>query len=486
MPALEFCLPPEELPDLLRVSAAKRRLGRAAAFGCVWHDTASGDLARQRLSLCEGKGVWRLEQASPTSQQAWPPGTPAPLLAESPERAELGPAVTELTTPLIPVAGFHGRRRVVTLPGEEPVTLSVLEGTLRSVAHEQPVCRFVLEGPVVALLALSNEMAANLPLAVPSSSLAVQALALARSTPPSVRRSGGPEVPPNATVGDAAALVIGHLTDVILAGVPAVTAGDMPEPVHAMRVALRRLRAALSVFRRAVDGPAVAAVKPRLSRLATALGRARDWDVFLLGTGQEVAAALDGDRRIETMLTAARRQREAAYAELRCLFASAEFRQLAVALVQLAALRPWELDADEERLDVLRGDAGCYAAALLAKRHEHMLAPGHDISGLPAEELHALRKQGKRLRYAAEFFAPLHGRRTTRRFVRRVSDLQDALGHLNDTASAAGLMQSLRGGPDRQFAAGAVQGFAAARSLEARSAIARSWSKFRRADPFWS
>ncbi len=484
MPALEFCLPPEDLPRLLRIAAAKRRLGRPAAHECVWHDTAAGDLARARLSLCESKGVWRLEQASPAPRQSWPPGTPAPLLAESRELAELGPAIGELTTALIPVAGFHGRRRSVALSGE--TTLCVLEGTLRSVAHEAPVCRMVLEGPVGPLLTLSDALAASLPLGVPECSLAAQAVALARGTPPPARRSGGPEVPPDTEVGDAAALVIGHLADVILAGVPAVIAGATPDPVHGMRVALRRLRSALSVFRRAVDCPAVAAVKPLLHDLAASLGRARDWDVFLLGTGQDIAAALEGDRRIETMLTAARKQREAAYCDLRRIFASPEFRHLAVALVQLAALRPWELEADEERLAVLQGDAGGYATVLLAKRHEHMLAPGHDISELPAAELHALRKQGKRLRYAAEFFAPLHGRRITRRFVRRVSDLQEALGHLNDTASAAGLMQSLRGGPDRQFAAGAVQGFAAARSLEARSAIARSWSKFRRADPFWS
>ncbi len=484
MPALEFCLPREDLPRLLRLSASTR-VGRAAAHDCIWHDTAAGDLAGMHLSLCQSRGTWRLEQASPAPHQAWPPGTPAPLLAEAADPAALASALGELGTPLIPVAAFHGRRRTLALPGAQPASLHILEGNVRSVAAEAPVCRIVLEAPTSSLLVLSGQLAASLALAVPRCSLAAEAIALAHGAPPPARRDGGPEVPPDTTVGAAAALVIGHLADVILAGIPGVIAGTTPEPVHAMRVALRRLRSALSVFRRAVDGPAVAAVKPLLHDLAAALGTARDWDVFLMGTGQQVAAALDGDQRIQTMLAAARKQREAAYGALRCLFASAEFRQLAVALVQLAALRPWEFDADQERWAILRGDAAGYAAALLAKRHEHMLAPGHDISGLAATELHALRKQGKRLRYAAEFFAPLHGRRSTRRFVRRVSDLQDALGHLNDTASAAGLMQSIRGGPDRHFAAGAVQGFAAARSLEARTAIARSWSKFRRADPFW-
>jgi CHAD domain-containing protein len=486
MPQLEFCLPPEDLPRLLRLPPFARRGGRAARFECIWHDTAGGELSAAGFSLCESGSVWRLEQAYPGAADAWPPGTPTPLLAEAAEPAGLGDAVASLGSPLMPMAAFHGRRRVIRLEGAEPASLTVTEGVARSVADERAVCRLVLDGPAQRLMALSTDLAAAaLPIAVPLCSLASEATALARGTPPKPRRSGSARVPAQATVTDAVALVIGHLTDVMLAAVPAVCAGDSPQPVHAMRVALRRLRSALSVFRRAADCPAFAAVKPQLHALAGVLGTARDWDVFLMGTGQDVAEALAGDRRIETMLTAAHRQRDAAYAALRQLFASPEFRQLAVALVQLAALRPWEWEADEERSALLQADAARYAAGRLAKRHEHMLSPGADISGLPAEELHALRKQSKRLRYAAEFFAPLHSRRDSRRFVRRVCALQEALGHLNDGAAAAGLMQSLRGGPDRQFAAGAVQGFTAARSLDARSAIARSWSKFRRATPFW-
>ena len=182
------------------------------------------------------------------------------------------------------------------------------------------------------------------------------------------------------------------------------------------------------------------------------------------------------------MLAMAGKKREAAYRVLRGHFESAEFRLMAVSLVQFAALRPWQDEAGEDRAAALAADAGSYGAHLLAKRHEHMLEPGADISALPTPDLHALRKQGKRLRYAAEFFAPHYGRRSTRRFVRGVSRLQEALGHLNDGAAAAELIAALRGGPDAVFADGAVQGFAAARSVDAREAIAKSWAKFRRAE----
>ncbi len=483
MPCLEFSLPPAELPRLLRQPGLRQRGGRPAPVELTWHDTAGNELAGQQLSLCQDKAGWRLERASPRPGEAWPPGTPAPCLAEAADLAGLGPELPRLDGPLAPVAGFRGQRRTLQLDGD--ASLAVLHGTLRGMAREQPSCRVLLTGPAPGLAALSTHLAETVALAVPRWSLAAEAAAFARDGAPPDRRSGGPEVPPGTTVTDAAALVIGHLTDVILAGVDAAGAGEAPEAVHATRVAVRRLRSALSVFRRAIGGPETEAAKAQLHELAGVLGGARDWDVFLAGIGQDVAAALPEDPRIARMAAAAGAQREAAYGRLRHHLASAPFRRLAVALVQLAALRPWEADADEARAAKLSADAAEYAAASLGRQHGHMLNRGPDISALPAGELHDLRKRGKRLRYAAEFFAPLHGRRSTRRFVRAVSRLQEELGRLNDGAAAAELMDRLPGGSWRQFAAGAVQGFAAARSTDARAGIARGWTKFRRADPFW-
>ena len=485
MPALEFCIRPADLALLFRQAPFTRRGGRPAALEMVWHDTASGELAAKRLSLCECRNAWRLERASPCDGEEWAPGTPAPVVAEASDLAQIGTQIGSLQSALMPIAGFRGQQRTVRLATPEPASLVVLEGALRGVAQERPVCRLQLIGPAPVLRVLSSQLAQTVAIEVPRWSLAAEAAALARGIPAPARRTGGPAVPANVTLGDGFALVIGHLTDVILAGAPGAAAGQGAEPVHAMRVAVRRLRSALSVFRRAADGPAIGAIELPLKHLAATLGAARDWDVFLAGIGRDVAEALPGDPRILAMLAAAAKRREAAYAALRREFASAEFRQLGVGLVQLAALRPWATEADEEQAGALAAPAADYATALLGRRHGHMLDAGADIQHLPAAELHALRKRGKRMRYAAEFFAPLYGRRVTRRFVRRVSQLQDVLGQLNDGNAAAGLMDALRGGADRQFAAGAVQGFTAARTTHARSAIAQSWAKFRKTEPFW-
>lgn len=483
MATLEFTLPPSESEALLRLPQVRRSGGRAAVVETLWHDTADCELSAATLSLAESKGRWRLERSRPDGAALWPPATPAPAVAEAGDVHELG----DLPAPLMPMAGFRGQRRLLRWASDETVSATLTEGTIRGLAREKPVCRLELDGPAPALAAITGQIAETVCIEVPRWSLAAEALAFARNQRPLPRRTGAPEVPPGMTVGDAIVCITGHLTDVILASVADAAAGETPEPVHAMRVAVRRLRSALSVFRKAAFCPQIDAARAGLHSLAAVLGEARDWDVFLAGVGQDIASALPGDARIEWVLTASRQQRERAYANLRREFASPAFRALSVSLALLPALRPWEWDADEDRQAMLEADAGDYATAFLTRRHDHILNPGPDISLLPAVELHELRKQGKRLRYAAEFFAPIYGRRSTRRFVRSVSRLQEALGHLNDGQAAGELMARLRGGgPERHFAAGAVQGFAAARGLDARGEIAKTWSKFRRTEAFWT
>ena len=49
----------------------------------------------------------------------------------------------------------------------------------------------------------------------------------------------------------------------------------------------------------------------------------------------------------------------------------------------------------------------------------------------------------KKLRYAAEFFRSLYGDKDVTRYLKRLSALQDDLGHLNDVATAETLMDKL-------------------------------------------
>ena len=66
------------------------------------------------------------------------------------------------------------------------------------------------------------------------------------------------------------------------------------------------------------------------------------------------------------------------------------------------------------------------------------------------------------------------------------SGRRSALGHLNDTAVAAGLMHTLaKREPGRAWAAGVVQGWVAAKAAHAREDAAEAWALLLERPPFW-
>ncbi len=481
--ALELDMPPEAAARLTRLHAVSAyRAGRAAssAVRLVWHDTADAALARHGLSLCEQRGRWRLEKLHPAEGDGWLPAAPAPLLGEAAEAEALDwdCAAVSPPGPLAASAVFAGRQRTLPLVcGGHTVTLKVLAGTLRGVLKDMPVCRLIFFGDARATAGLAAAVAEEVALRVPRASLAAEALFVAKGVTPAPRRLGAPSVPPGASVAEALGVITAHLADVILYWGGQVCGAGTEEPVHQMRVGVRRLRSALSVFRRAVteERAWLDALAGELKLLAGLLGNARDWDVFLATTGAEVQHAFAEDRRLASMVSAATRRRAAAYGDLRAyLAAEVGWRGLSLKLALLPRMRPWESEQSS-------GPVAVYARGALGRRLRHVLEAGESLEGLPIEELHDIRKQAKRLRYAIEFFTPLFPHKAVRKYLSKLETLQEDFGTLNDTAMAGALADSLGGA----FASGAVHGFGAARAQRATRKLQRGWAKFYREVPFW-
>jgi len=492
--------PPLSLSLELEFDPAKTRLllrrfaplePRARPLSCRWHDTAEAELAARGLALLErrqgGIALWRLERLPAAGNGAWPCGTPAPAVAEAADRTQLGHLPQ---APLLARTRFRGRTRAL-LAGEGPLAprLTLLQGRLAAEPGERAVTRLQLAGSPPAVTGLALDLAQELGAAVASSSLSAEACALAGGAVPPLPL-GAPELPPRLSVGAAFAFVCAHLARVLLHYAPLAANQDGTEPVHQIRVAVRRLRSAVALFRRAVACPELDAVKAGLRTLARTLGPARDWDVFVTETGEAVAAAFPDDAAVARLLAAAARRRDACYAELRRVLADAEFRRLGIALATVAAARPWEAaaaDGDATRqADALAAELHAFAAQALSRRLRHLTEQGDEIAALPNETLHAIRLRAKRLRYGVEMLAPLYPHRHARRYIRRLANLQDWLGHLNDGNVAAALMAELQGSGGRGFAAGVVCGFVAAGAGDARVEIARCWQKFHRLQPFWT
>ena len=324
---LEFAVTAAELPGFGRATAQQ-------AAHLVWYDDADGTLTADRLCLSHDGVGWQLARLKPEAAFDWPACQPP-----SPLAAAADPGDLPVPTDLVPLSAFDGVRRR-TRAGD--VQLDWLHGTVHGVVAGRPAGRLTLTGPEAAIMAWLGTRA-PLELSVPRASLAQEAFAAAAATPVPARHLGAPGLPADSSLSDGLATVLSHLLDVLLCWTDAIGVDDRPEAIHQARVATRRLRSALSIYR--AVAPSLGSIAEDIRVCAARLGAVRDWDVFMTGTGAQLTTASNDDPRIGSLLRACRRKRDQAATALSDYLASPEFRRFELALGIAAALRPWESEA---------------------------------------------------------------------------------------------------------------------------------------------
>ncbi|HYZ21585.1 MAG TPA: CHAD domain-containing protein [Rhodopila sp.] len=481
---MEFALDADSAAGLARTRAlTAQRDGRprASAIRIVWHDSPNTTLRSAGLAVAEDRDGWRIERLVP-EQETWLPAHPAPVLAHAAAAAELPGLPGSLAASLAPLAAFEGRHSTSVLVTDAgPVILSALRGTLRAVEAERPAARLWLSGAPPAVRAAMALAAGAAPITIPVATLAAEGIALATGEPPPARHLGPPALPdPTMPVQEALRHILGHLLDVVLAHAPAAGSDDerSTDAVHQMRVAVRRARSALSLFRPALPPDTFDQIRSRLKALGTQLGPRRDWDVFLHETISAVRGDLPDPEPLQRLAAAAERQQRNHRKALAAWLDSADYRLLTLDLA-------WYIAAIQEPPDPLPPLVE-FAAGVLGQRHRKLISLGKQMDGLDPAGLHQVRLRAKRVRYAAEMFATLHPARPAHRFIKRLSVLQQRLGVLNDGTVAATLLAQL-GGPTGRYAyaAGLITGFLAARAARMRPRVARAYEKFRRRPPYW-
>ncbi|MBR0659395.1 CHAD domain-containing protein [Neoroseomonas oryzicola] len=487
---LDFTLPVEAAERLARLpflQACRTDRARPAAAEIVWLDTADGALAAAGLAVAAPKrGPRQLVRTLPGATAPWHPGMPPEAVRrlgaeEIPGEAGEGP--------LVAVAAFTGRRLAFRLALPDGAVGGVLlTGRLRSVAAEKPVARLSLTGAHPALLAAAQGIAAAVPLLPPLACLAEEGRALATGTEPRPHRLGPPDTSEAGSVEDAFLRATGHLLEVIRQQSARIRHGGGPEGVHQTRVALRRLRSVLRVFRAATDGAPLRALDTRFREVLSVLGPARDWDVFLGGIGRQVSEAFPDEKRIASLLRGAEGRRHAAYEAVLAMLGAPAWRMLLIDATGTFLARPWRDGATVEALAALDAPVEAFGRSILERRWSRLRRAGEDFEELSAEALHELRLDGKRLRYAAEVFAPLFGAKAGRRFLRRVAALQEGLGIANDAAVARGLAHSLvvPGQAGRLWAVGVIEGWCEARVAGHRGDAFAAWERLSGKDRFWT
>jgi triphosphatase len=281
---------------------------------------------------------------------------------------------------------------------------------------------------------------------------------------------------------------IGHAaTAAVRAQIHGLASHAEPEQIHEARVALRRLRSALSVFRDALPTFSRKALARDLGSLAGSLGHARELDVFLAETLEPLIQASGEETALRGLRLTAAVLRENAAEAARRAAGTPDFAALSCRLGAWFDAGLWPEPPSAEAAAVLDQPFVEFAGALLRKHHRKLLTAGAALKDPKPVELHALRIQAKRLRYTAEFVRSLFPQRAVRRYVTALKAIQDILGTLNDAVVARNLLPQLTkadpSGAPR--AAGLVAGWSAAEVTSARRRFAEAWDAFAATKRFW-
>lgn len=278
--------------------------------------------------------------------------------------------------------------------------------------------------------------------------------------------------------------------------VDALVGSQRPERIHQARVAIRRLRSVLSVFAPVLPNLTRRALGQELNTLASRLGDAREWDVFLAETLAPMEEWLPEERTLASLrLTGAVLREQAAGAALAAVSEdraaarrmSAAFMDLSLRLAAWFDAGIWPEPPSADAQYWLEQPLVALAQDLLGKRHRKFLKTAHGLKNPRPEELHALRIEAKKLRYTSEFFARLFPGKRAKSYVAALAQLQDILGTINDAETSRGLVLRLCGSgqhPD-MHAIGLFNGWTAAQAATARAQFERSWRAFLDVKRYW-
>ncbi len=215
--------------------------------------------------------------------------------------------------------------------------------------------------------------------------------------------------------------------------------GTDTEPVHDMRVATRRMRAALFVFGDYLDGDVFKPFAKMLRRTARALGAVRDLDVFREKT-QRYLNSLPAERRseLDELLGAWQAEHERARCQLIELFDNDEFVRFKTEFDEFlrtpgAGAAPTETKDGEPIAHRVRD----VLPMILLRGYAIVRAYDEAVSApdVPVTRLHQLRVSSKGLRYTLEFFAGVV-KPEVGALIEQVKGLQEHLGNLQDAVVA--------------------------------------------------
>lgn len=283
------------------------------------------------------------------------------------------------------------------------------------------------DGPPASLIMAARDLSDRAPVRLGVLTKADRGFRLADDVLGKVHKAGPVFVTPEMSVAQAFETILHACLKHYRLNEPLVLYEKKAAALHQTRVAMRRLRSALTLFRPAIEDVEFQHLRNELRWFTAQLGDARNLDVYL-------ERDLPNEERRALSV-----KRERLYEQVADAMNSHKFRRLFIDLVGWTAIGAWRNGK------IARRPIGSFANGRLDRLFRSITQAGRDLAAMDDETRHGLRIQAKKLRYAIEFLEGLYGhaRDAEKRFASAVAELQESLGKLNDMVTAKAMGQEL-------------------------------------------
>jgi triphosphatase len=284
-----------------------------------------------------------------------------------------------------------------------------------------------------------------------------------------------------ATLDEAVPAIISNTLAQFTANWACLRETDEPESIHQMRIGLRRMRCALSIFKRASPNTGFGTLRVDAGRLASAFGPVRNADAIRISVLEGPLASADCAGNSDVLRGIMEKRRIAAYAS-----AHSEIERLAATLFvlnvqSLLASDDWREGA-KPKIPTRK-----FFKAELSRLRARVLKRGK-VTSASDQARHKLRIALKNLRYGVDFFDLFGNGKRRQAYKKLMSALQDLLGMRNDIVIAKTYLKELREetGPEAEQVLEFIRGWYARDATSADREISKAIKKFKRMEPFWN
>ena len=253
------------------------------------------------------------------------------------------------------------------------------------------------------------------------------------------------------------------------------------EGVHQTRVAMRRVRAALRAFKRILPYDKRKAFNGEFRWFQQRLAPARDWQVFLSETLPKIAAAApEQEEAIKRLRRIARAERRRAVGDAAAYLESRRYARLLLQFERWIASLEKEIGSKAFSQPVKP-----FAKSVLRRTWRYFLEDRRPLSRLPDEDLHEVRKRGKKARYSTQFFNSLWIGSQVAPFMKLMARFQDSLGKTNDAIVARHILAAVKPGRLDPSVIHLVQEWSQARVRKCLRTAQPQWRRLGWLTPFW-